>query len=181
MFCVVKHIPSDTYIPYVANPRDRSHYFSFLDGAPVKHSAIHKNNLDFNHSMKYASIEKAELFIHKLLTDILRSDHHKVEHFTIDDYEFFPMEHLDIVLKGRNWNPAALSVVDLNWCDKSDKRCDQCGVYIPPGLKYLSISSAIICAHCVLEFADVINESIENFQNPELIETIIEQRFISRL
>jgi len=191
MFYMIKHLPTGTWVPKLLSSRERSHYYSFLEGKQINgKSTITVNTLDFKRGFKYKDKTLAEVFVSKLPEKLRLPDNTAEEilaMFEIEEYETYPQEQLCLCLPktstDRKSTHTSLKVdrVLPNWFDYSNLHCNECGALIPPGMKYLEIIGQKICSFCVCEAENIIEQSVEDFSDKVLFEEIETARFINRI
>jgi len=190
---MIKHLPTGTWVPQLLSTRERSHYYSFLEGKPATaKSAFKAEDLNFKRGFKYKEESLALTFVAKM-PEKLKLPNNTAEEilamFEVKSFETYPREELSLCLpqtsikQQSRTSSGRLKVerVDPNWFGFSDLHCYECGSLIPAGMQYLAVFGTTICSFCVGEAAEIIKMSVENFTDQELYEDIQTARFINRI
>lgn len=176
MFHTIKHLPTNTWVPQLSSPKDRSLYYMFLENKIVKIPF----NLDFYKAFKYKDINKAEEFIKYVSTKL----QNKEIIFKIFSFDVWPIEYINLLNpegKGCDYQIFHLNEEKENWFNISFRYCSKCGIYIPPKLKYIQFLGKATCALCALEMFEALKLSLETFTDKELLNAMDSARFTNQL
>ena len=190
MFYMIKHVPTGTWVPQLQSSRDRSHYYSFLEGKKVTTKPVFNADvLDFKKGFKYKEPKLAGSFIEKLpkKLKIEQSPEQVMAMFKITSFKKYPIEELELCFTSAEPSPDRnIFVVDSvkpNWLGFSDVHCDKCGALLPPEMKYLTVFSQKFCPFCISEVYEILKDAADDLKSKdnELFEEIQTARFVQQI
>lgn len=200
MFYVIKHIPTNSWVPQLKSPNERVLYYHFLDNTPLPSTAHgiyvgfsaqkvpEAKELTFERGFKYQNKELAIGFVKALASKLRNQGKPAAEiekDFKVLEYSTWPIEQLTLNNKATGVTAPAkvLAVVEVkdNWYGLSKVYCSKCGAYIPVKVRYLHLGPFNLCPECVKEISESIADEFNKYPDRELIEAVLSERFVAHL